>query len=501
MVDENSINTLRQDVEDTLIGIFMQDDECALEIMQKLGSRDYFLSRRNKELFDTISELRLKKQTCDIRLLKNLCLTKKMFDGQSLFDFIGGDVELMRLYNISEGFTLQTTRDYIELIIKKTKLNRAKDAAHRAVLLNEYDEEKLVEIASQIVDTVMSDPLKTGKGLIRADLILANSYEQYLDRLKSPEKYDMFRHTGFTLIDRGDVIARGETTVIGARTNVGKSLFLGQLLLNLANSGAKCLLFSPELQSIKYTDRWIINNSDISGEDWKYARLNTRELKKVDEVRNGKLASNTSNIYIDQAGDQTVDYIINSVRRHMLTNKVDVVAIDHLHKLVWKHREERVGIGDNIRRLVAFAKDNNIALIGICILKRGKEPEPTLDELYGSVNIQYDVDNVILIHRISTADINLQSEGWYELAKVRNGSNFGRRGLKFNIRSLVFNELDAVQDISNIDFAIEDEDEDFIEKKPKEIKTSSILKEIEKFDKGTISVDKVMSNISKLKGD
>jgi len=442
--DETRIPVSYENAEEALLAMFIQDDDIATLIAQS-GLRDiHFLKRKNKILFPIILNVRFNKGVCNFDLIADQLEKETMQDGQSVLDFIGGLEELNKIIACTPAvMDLKVAQGYIDIVFEQFKLAKVKEAARWIVSQRKFDEAKIVDKVSVLQQAISDDTL--GKyGLVPLDVLADDSYERYKDRRLNPEKHVGIK-TDFYWIDKYKAIAKKHTCVIGARTSVGKSVFISNIVTRMLLGDFKVLLFTPELDRKEYIDRLICALARVEIDAYKNATIDDSDVDKIG-VAKSKLLKKAHNLYIEDKGSQSCGFILNSVRKHMLNHQVDVVVIDYLQKLRYYGENTKRAITDMMEKFCSFGKDNNIAFIIASQLRRSIEAEPKISDLKESGDIENFADSVILLHRNSITKHEERSKGWYRIDKNRQGQITDNVALTFNEHILKFTENDIPTD-------------------------------------------------------
>lgn len=149
----------------------------------------------------------------------------------------------------------------------------------------------------------------------------------------------------------------GHLLIIGGYTSEGKSTFLGQLVTEVCDEGAKVLIFSTEDSRKDKTIKLLANVSDVS-----QRRLFTGEIKGFEErisLAEGVLKSWDLIIYDDV---YSVDELRLKVKKHKMQDKVDIVCLDFIQNLQGQGSlYERMS--EAIIKLQAMAKELQVTVI------------------------------------------------------------------------------------------------------------------------------------------
>jgi len=438
--DEVVVGLSVDNAEESLIGIFMQNDDAASIIASSGLREDHFLKRKNKLLYPIVLNIRQNHGACNFDFVVDACSEKQLPNGQTVLDFIGGSPALTEIISSPVSCDLKTTEGYIKIVWKQFRMAKIKETARQIVSMPGFDEGKVIDSVTKL-QSIISDSTLDKFGLVSIAHLLPDAYMRYMDRLAHPEKHVGIR-TGFYWIDKSSAIAKKRTCVIAAKTTHGKSILAGNIITKMMETGNNILLFTPELDKEEYVDRLVCSSAKVPIDIWKAARnVEKVELDRVKAYQDSILATAPDSLYIEDRGSQTVNYIISSIRRHMLTRPVDVVVIDYLQKMRY-YGETRRAMDDIMDKLSAFAKDNDIAMVIVSQLRRTEKPEPELNDLKESGNIENFANAVILLHRKSTMVFSERREGWYRIPKNRNGQTVDAIKLNFNEDILKFTEAD-----------------------------------------------------------
>jgi replicative DNA helicase len=235
------------------------------------------------------------------------------------------------------------------------------------------------------------------------DEVLINLYA-HMDNVK--DKTISGITTGFKYLDKiTGGLQPGGMYIIGARPSVGKSAFMGKMVLNAAMKGSKVGIISLEMTDNQIAARIASLASDID-----YSRIYRNRM--ADEQQHEmfyKKAATLSNlpIVISDATGVNISDIKAKIARLKSLEKIDILFIDYLQLLDSDsknrnyNREQEVS---NISRgLKLIAKDYNIPVVVLAQLNRASEQvgdkKPKLHNLRESGSLEQDADGVLFLHR------------------------------------------------------------------------------------------------------
>ena len=444
--------------EEAVLSMMMHDDEIAEYIITQSGlTADYFLKRKNRLLYPIILSVRYSKGASTLDFIEEAIEGETLPDGQPLIDHIGGWKELGVIEEATPTvIDFRVAEGYVQIVKDRYRLSKMKEEANWLVSQTKFDDLKFSEALSRLQGIIAET--SSERGLVPLDVLTTEMYARHLDRKENPEKYRPIP-TGFYFMDTFGVVQRKCLAVFGANTNVGKTIIVGNMITPMLLSGYKVVLFTPEVDNLEFMDRLICAESGVPLDDWKAGIISENDYHKIGTVQT-KFIAHANNLFIDDKGSQTTSYILNSLRRHMISHKVDVVVVDYLQGLTPEsagRRDDarRQQVNDAMNRFRAFAKENDIAFIVVSQLRRSRDEEPQIQDLKESGDIENIADAVVLLHRFSETNIIDRKKGWYRIVKNRHGRRSETVLLEYNEDILKFTEAETPDKNS-----IEDEDID-----------------------------------------
>jgi replicative DNA helicase len=224
--------------------------------------------------------------------------------------------------------------------------------------------------------------------------------------------------TGFKELDRmTGGLQPGGMYIIGARPSVGKSAFMGKMVLAAAKSNKAVGVISLEMTDNQITARLSSLCSEID-----YWRIYRNRIGDSDQAEYFyKKAAELSHlpISISDATGVNISDIKAKVARLKAKGKMDIIFIDYLQLLDSdgqnrnQNREQEVG--SISRGLKLLAKDYNIPVVVLAQLNRaseqGAEKKPKLHNLRESGSLEQDADGVIFLHRDFMSGIKQDENG------------------------------------------------------------------------------------------
>lgn len=456
-VDAEDIPESYEFVEETIIGLMIQDSEAAATIIQAGVREDHFQKAATKLLYRIVKKIWLEVGACTVDMVANRAEHELVSYGTdiSIYQYIGGQNTISVMLAAPPMVNVETAELYIPLLFQQYKLKESRDMGKRLSAMTRYNEKLLLDEMSRI-HTILIDEQASKSGLVSIEDLLINADFRYNDRIINPDKYVSIP-TGFSYIDKYGGIGKKRTTIIGGATSVGKSTFAMNCICNMILNDKVVLWFSPELDKEEIIDRMICSAAGINITRWKKSIISKAELEKYHKYKKEVVAKAATNLYVEDKGSQTTSWIIGSIRKHQLKQKVDVVLVDYIQKLKFYGDNIRKNISDTVGNFYAFGKENDIAMVLVSQLRRAKEATPVLADLKESGDIENFADVVILLHRSNILSIKDRATGYYQIAKNRQGCVTEPVELFFKEWELKFSEVNPTIDVEDEDAPFSDE--------------------------------------------
>lgn len=218
----------------------------------------------------------------------------------------------------------------------------------------------------------------------------------------------------------------GEMVVVGARSSMGKTAFILDILLHAALEGRTVLLFSLEMSRREIVARLLCNLGNV--DLWRFknypAALTNNELNRLDEARH---TLNGLDFFVDDRADRSLTEI-SSIARRRARGNTPIVAIDYIQLMYGSTRsdsrtQEMAKIANEIKVL---ARELDCPVIVSSQLRKkaqGQPKEPSLEDLKETSAIEQACDIGILLYRpeVDDSDASVKGKAEIFIAKNRNG--------------------------------------------------------------------------------
>lgn len=232
------------------------------------------------------------------------------------------------------------------------------------------------------------------------EVLYSGLFDELEQRMDAPWKLRGMS-TGLHALDvLWDGLVRTCVYVVAAETSAGKSLFVQDRILWLAEQGQRCLYFSTEMSN-RSTGRRMVHM--LAGVDPFYARL--RGQYGDDEkhrIRRAMSDFDRLPVVFDDRGDLSFGHIRNAVRRHKSQGGVDLVVVDHLDMMSGDSDSRTREMELITKGLKQVAMDQEVALIEVSQLSRATDRQRSkLDRLRNSGSKSMDADVVAFLEAVA----------------------------------------------------------------------------------------------------
>jgi replicative DNA helicase len=225
--------------------------------------------------------------------------------------------------------------------------------------------------------------------------------------------------TGFKTLDSTlSGLQKKKLYIIAARTSIGKSSFVLNMLTKALKDNVKCLLFSLEEGSLDIYRKIISVNQKIDSQDMVNGRIKTANVKVKKEVEK----INSYPLYYYDSMTVSIDAIRKYTTEAKYKWNIDLVVVDYIQLVECKNgdnREQKVAA--IARGLKTIAADCDVIVIGLSQFNRNvkEDKKPTLSDLRESGAIEQDADVVISLSRYGNYD-HIKKEGQVEVRVLKN---------------------------------------------------------------------------------
>jgi replicative DNA helicase len=230
-------------------------------------------------------------------------------------------------------------------------------------------------------------------------------------------------------------IRRGELVVVSGHTSHGKSVFLDQLLDNVARRGKKVRLYMNEMDLDQRVARMLARRTGVPYGRIVQGKASPDQAKRIIAELNRGLSWGITTI----AG-----WTAEEVGHHIRRRRWDLAVVDHLHEFDYEGEED-------IRRMISlFARTAKLANCGLVVGAQLNErrvvsntlPRPTISDLKGSSQIKQASDTICFVYREQDSDTaEPLDEGAVYLGKGRN-QQVGGLKVHFDSKRLRFVAVD-----------------------------------------------------------
>ena len=266
------------------------------------------------------------------------------------------------------------------------------------------------------------------------------SLSQIISEEKPRHFTDMGGHglnTGFPLLD--DCLGGlegGDIAVIGARPAVGKSAFVTQLMLQVAQQGKRVVLFNLEMREAQVYERIVASRSGIPLSRVRRALAFQGDERERYEETNASVSK--LDVWISSGRKR-----VSTIRAECRHLDADLIIVDYLQLIEpdRKYGNRASEVGDISKSLKGLAMELGVPIVVLSQLNRLSEAretkEPSMAELRESGDIEQDASVVLLLWNLSEDERNRRG---LKIEKSRQGKT-GKFELSFDGDAMTFREV------------------------------------------------------------
>jgi len=419
-------------------------DEAACIITSETDESDYY-DVKNKMLFCAIKRCYAYNPNFSTREVINYCNINKMM----------GELSDQYIINIST-LSIDSYDSYVKKLKEKSNARKSikilQDTLENLCIPNNPFDLVIEDLQNQIMGLSTQDSVDPKKCEQVANNVRdGRSFEQNMEWIRDRRKRGLPLYQGLEfgfhkLCSTIGGFQKGTLTYIGARSHMGKTTFMLNLVASL---GPK---ISIGIMSLEMTVEMLFNKligimahksysefcrGDITDEEFLFLKDTAQVLRK-------------SNIVFQYMRDSSIISLCNNAKKMLIVNKIEILFIDYLTliKACGKHQNNHMAINEISKCLQTLAKKMNIPIVCLAQLNRSSAKlgaRPTIADFRESGSIEEDADTCILLHRPDYYNKS-ESQGILEVNIAKNRIMGELKTFQFDKvgRSECLKELDEI---------------------------------------------------------
>ncbi|NDV46279.1 replicative DNA helicase [Paludibacter sp. 221] len=414
------------EIEESVLGALMTESNAFEKI--NLEEKDFY-KETHKLIFRAIRMLSDKREPVDMHTV-----TEQLRKNGDL-ETVGG---LYQIALLTAGLSSAAHIERHALIIKQKSI--ARELIQTSVLIQQKAFDETLDIAETLefseTEFTRIFTESASEEVFSMEETLSVTLNHYADiQRKRARGENPFIPTG--LRDLNHALNGGwsapDLIVIGGRPSMGKTQFAVHFAKHAGFSANETLFISIEMTKIQLASRLLTENEGINFYNMKTGQLSEHEWGLIDEKANDLLKSDIK--IADGSKVCNLGVIKSLARKQKRKGDLKLLIIDYLQLIEtnMKFQNRDIEVGYITRQLKNLAKELNIPIILLAQLNRPKDgakvPEPRLENLRESGNIEQDADIVIFPHRpyyydqeaIDGNGRSWKNRGYLIIAKSREG--------------------------------------------------------------------------------
>ena len=390
-----------RDLEEAVIGALLIDKYSTKEVIGIIDPSSFYVEA-NKLIFEAIIHLYNSFEPIDIlTVVEHLHKTDKL-------ELVGGAYYLTQL---SSKVVSSANAVYHARIIKQKEISRQLISLTANINSLAYNN---VSDPFELLDTLrnslkeITNKINTDKTYLSSDI--ANKIVKQGEENRRLGVTMTGLGTGFRSLDRKiSGLNKSDLIIIAARPGMGKTALMMNFASFIASSAIPVGIFSLEMSAEQLITRLLSSESGINSNE---IRLGT---SYVGDLEMARIAVNKMPMVISDKGGLKLNDLIMTARKMADNNKVQVIFIDYLQKIVGTKKDKRLEIAEISGELKNLAKELEIPIIALSQLSREVEKRgdkrPMLSDLIESGAIEADADVVIFPYRAEYYGAQVDQDG------------------------------------------------------------------------------------------
>lgn len=441
-------------LEAEILAWILNKPEVSSDLILTLTDQDFHCPK-NKVIFNSCRAVFAKSKTTDFYLV--LSHIKENGELKSC----GGTENLMAICNrLSNSMdynyyaavlrNLTSLRKLIHASLEITKMAAQPDANCEEVIQNLFSSVYSIQGITNSKTHKLEDIFKTYSE--------HGNFEETVDWMRQRVNQGLTPYTGvecnYPILDRILGFFRpGCIYYIGARTSMGKTTFMLNLIRGMFKTGKKIPvgIFSLEMPAPIITAKLLCMMADVKFSSYEDMKIYPEEIQRIKEQAE---FMRELPIFIEDQEDLTISKLRTRARRLVQTHGVKIIYIDYLTRIKsdTKYSSKHLQVDEISKGLQSMAKELNVPVICLAQLNRateGKQDQmPSLSNFRESGSIEEDCDAALLIHRPDYYNAN-NCPGQVQVIVAKNRLRGQLKKISFgkSATSEVYEELEEIGDV------------------------------------------------------
>ena len=422
-----------QDAERLVLGQVLLTPGKVVEVRSELAQEDFSLDS-HRRVYLAMLALEAEGITVDYVTLGAQLKMRRELEAIGGISFLASLTELLPKRD--------DLSDYYGILREKTALRKLLALAQDMAFLAQEGRES-ASIASRVGDgiaEVLEGAQIAVDPLIRATIgeTLATIRRDRLESKRRGVSYGLPSLDEFT----GGGMRKGEVTVVGARSGVGKSSLMAQAAVANARIGIPVCLFSLEMTREQIDQRIL---AVVSGVPFKH--IDRRLLSEADLLRldtaGREIATWPLRIY--DKSDMHIEQIVGLAKLTVQRDGTELVCVDYAQIVTAEGKDERTKVGSVSQKLTTMIKHQPASVLLLSQLRKVDREHyskpPIVLDLLETGKLEANSHTVLLLHRgWSEEEARISDNAEVIVAKQRRG-DLGTLPFRFSRRTVTFEEM------------------------------------------------------------
>lgn len=300
-------------------------------------------------------------------------------------------------------------------------------------------------LAGVDLDRILNDAKLTPHERI---LTFEEMRDDVLHEMLYPDKYvgtPIKSLPGLTSIIKG--YRRGEMTVLTGPTGSGKTTFLGQLSLDLAEQGVNVLWGSFEIKN----NRLVTKLLQQFAQEGPLPTIETHEPEMVKTYIEGVMDrfGELPLSFMKFHGSADVDDVLDAMDYAVYVNDAEHIILDNMQFMISRMDKsstfDKFDVQDvAIEKFRKFATERNVHVtLVVHPRKEQEDAKLSMSSIYGSAKATQEADTVLILQKEGGGISNRPSRKYIEVKKNRFNGALGYAPLHFDTRTGRYSEVPA----------------------------------------------------------